>query len=133
MFEEIGELTGIFIIIFYSIAASRMLFRLTYKIFGKNFKKHPKFQKVFVSVWKFIRTKHNLFGLITIALILVHFVIQFIDEGLSITGVIAAVFMICQFGLGGYLTKKKPSNKIFAIIHRILAFIVLVAIIIHVL
>ncbi len=133
MFEEIGELTGIFIIIFYSIAASRMLFRLSYKTFGKSIQKHPKFQKSFIAVWKFIRTKHNIFGMITLALILIHFLIQVIDSELSITGVIAAILMVCQFGLGGYLTNKKPTNKIYAIIHRILALVVLIAILIHVL
>ncbi|MBU1144761.1 MAG: hypothetical protein KJ971_02745 [Firmicutes bacterium] len=131
MFEELGEFTGGLIIFFYLLTVLNYVLKFITKKFGKTLRKAPKFYKIYIEMMKFIFKNHRLFGLITILLVLTHFVIQFIDKGISVTGLIAASCMFLEAILGSFGAFTKPKKKIWLYIHRGLAIIIFIAIVIH--
>jgi len=64
---------------------------------------------------------------------LTHFSIAFFNNNISITGILAALFMATIFFLGVYgaFINKKYKGK-WLKVHRIMAFCLLAAIVIHV-
>ena len=132
MAEEFGEFTGALIIIFYGLSVANYVLKFINKKFGKTLRKYPKFYKIYIWIMKLIIKNHRLFGFLTVAFILTHFIIQFTSRGLSITGVIAAGFMVLQAILGSFGAFMKPKNKYWLYAHRILSVMILIAILFHV-
>jgi hypothetical protein len=60
------------------------------------------------------------------------FIIQFMTHGLSITGAVAASIEVLQILLGIYGSKVKKKGKYWLIIHRTIAAMLLIAILIHI-
>lgn len=131
--KEIGELLGILIIIFYSLAVLNFCFKFINCKYKNTLKKKEGFYKIYMMVLKFLMKYHRYFGLATIVLLLAHFFVQFNQHGFNLTGGIAAGMMLLQVILGVYGLYKKNKNKNWLIVHRIIALLVLVAILIHVL
>lgn len=129
--EEIGELLGFAIIFFYALAMLKFVFKLISKLFENKLMKNDKVYIIYKKKYKFVMKYHSLFGFITILFILIHFVVQFTSEGLNIYGVLAGTAMIIQVLLGVYGTKAKHKFKYWSLIHKILAAIILLMIIIH--
>jgi len=129
--EDIGELLGIVILFFYGLTVLNFFIKFGLKHFRPQLMKHPKFFKFYMKVVKFFVTWHKWFGFATILAIGGHFYIQFTNEGLSISGVIAASAMLAQVLLGVYGKYFHPKNKVWFWIHRIIAIIIAVAIFVH--
>lgn len=130
--EDLGELFGGLIIFFFGLSLAQYVLKFINKKFGKTIRKAPKFNKIYIWVMKQTIKYHKLFGLMTIIAILVHFGIQFSTRGLSVTGLIAAFFMILQAVLGSFGFFTKTKSKVWLYSHRILSALILIAILIHI-
>jgi len=130
--RELGEFLGFLIIVFSVLAISQYILKWFHKTFVSWFKKHPKFDKFYLKVMKFTIKYHKLFGFGAVLFLGAHFVIQIINIGPSLTGLVALAILLIQAGLGIY-GNTKPKNKTWKIIHRILGFLLFLAILIHVL
>ena len=127
-----GEFLGFLIILFYALTISKYVFKLITKYFGERLSKYKKFYEIYRKINMIITKYHKIFGFSTIIFILIHFFVQFSNYGLSITGLIAALLMLFQIliGLYGVLTKK--INKNWRLVHKVIAFVILIAILIHI-
>lgn len=103
------------------------------KKFGKAMLQYPNLKKYYGLFMKIIIKYHKLFGFLTIAFILGHFLIQFSKRGINITGAIAASVMLLQVVLGvlGAVVYKKRSGAWF-VIHRFIAVLLIVVIGVHI-
>ncbi|MBP1757096.1 MAG: hypothetical protein H6Q59_3494 [Firmicutes bacterium] len=129
---ELGELFGILIIVFYSLAVLNFCFKFFNRKYRDKLKRNEKFYKVYMNFLKFFAKYHRYFGFATILMILIHFFIQFSNYGLSITGCIAAGVMLLQIVLGIYGQFSKKKMKSWILIHRGIAVLLLVTILIHI-
>lgn len=127
-----GEFLGLLIILFYALTISKYILKLITKYFGERLSKYKRFYEIYRKVSTFISKYHKIFGLLTIIFILIHFIVQFSTIGLSITGVIAALLMLFQVLLGLYAVLTKKINNTWRLLHRLISFIILIAILIHI-
>ncbi|MBX4260639.1 hypothetical protein KTC96_05290 [Clostridium estertheticum] len=82
---------------------------------------------------KIIIKYHKLAGTIAIFTVLTHFIIAFSAGHISITGIVAASFMVIIFLLGVYGAFINKNRKgMWLKIHRTMAFALLLAIVIHI-
>lgn len=127
-----GEFLGQLIIIFYILTISSFILVRINKNFKEYLIKNDKFYTLFKKVLKLIRKYHSLFGILTIVFLLLHFTVQFISRGLNLTGMLAASLLILQVMLGIYGKTFKKKFKNWIAIHRIIAVVLLIAILIHI-
>lgn len=130
---ELGELLGILIIVCYAVTVLNYFVKFIHRKYRETLKKNEGFYKVYTTVMKFLVKSHKVFGFLTIAFILLHFYIQFTYIELSITGLIAAGIMLLQVLLGIYGWKVKKKGRTWLYIHRSIAAVLLIAILIHIL
>jgi hypothetical protein len=130
---DLGELFGFLIILFYVLAVLNFCFKFLNRNFRNTLKKNEGFYKIYMKFLKFFVKYHKYFGGATIVMILVHFYLQFSRFGISVTGCIAAGVMLLQVGLGVYGMVQKKRSKTWLMLHRGIAAILLVVILIHVL
>lgn len=128
-----GEFLGFLIILFYALTIAKYILKLITKYFGERLSKYKKFYEIYRKVSMLITKYHKLFGTSTILFILIHFIVQFTNEGLSVTGLIAASTMLLQVLLGLYGVLTKKINNAWKLLHRIIAVIIFIAIVIHIL
>ncbi|MBU3181188.1 hypothetical protein [Clostridium psychrophilum] len=84
-------------------------------------------------IMKIIIKNHKLAGTVAIFAVLAHFIIAFTSIRTSITGIIAALFMLTIFFLGVYGAFINKKHKgMWLKIHRGMAFVLLIAIVIHI-
>lgn len=91
-------------------------------------------RKAFTRLMRFIVSNHRLFAILTTVALFAHFLIQFQSWGLYPTGAIAASLLLIQGSLGGfgtYVKKKKPG--VWLLVHRMVAVLLGLAIVMHVL
>jgi len=129
---ELGELFGFLIIMFYALALLNFCLKFLNRHCQDTLKKNEGFYKLYMKLLKFFLKYHKYFGGATIVMILIHFFIQFTRFGISITGGIAAGTMLLQIGLGIVVGKQKSKNKVWLIVHKGIAALLLVAILIHI-
>ncbi len=132
MFKEIGSLFGSITVLLYLLAILNYLVKFIYKKYRNELIINEKLYSSFTKFMKFIVKRHNLFGVLTIAFLLLHFLIQFSQYGLNTTGVIAAGIMLLQVGLGIYGSKVKKRGGTWLLMHRTIAVLILIAIGVHV-
>lgn len=133
MNATVGAVFGWIIVIAYSFTILNYIIKFINRKWGKAIRKNEKLKGPFQLVMSFIVKNHRIFGYITLAGILVHFYIQFNRWGFVISGTIAAALMIIQAGLGAYgayIDKKRKGPWLIA--HRIVAVLLLFAIIYHI-
>jgi len=130
---ELGELFGFLIITFYALALLNFCFKFLNRNCQDILKKNGSFYKFYMKLLKFFVKYHKYFGSATIVMILIHFLLQFSRFGISITGCIAAGAMLLQIGLGVYGLYHKSKSKVWLMVHKGIAGILLVAILIHIL
>lgn len=130
--EELGGLFGYLTILFYALAVLNFCFKFLNRNYREKLKKNDSFYKVFMKALKFLMKYHRYFGGATVIMILIHFYLQSTHFGISITGCIAAGVMILQILLGIYGQVKKPKTKGWLMLHRGIAALLLVTILIHV-
>lgn len=131
--KDLGETLGILIIVFYSLALLNFVIKYIFKHNRSILQKNKKFFEVYKKVMKFFVTFHRFFGMTTILLILAHFYVQFSTRGPSSTGILAASLMFIQVGLGMYGIYAKNKWKQWIVVHRVLALLIGLAILIHIL
>lgn len=89
-------------------------------------------KKIMTVLMKTFVRYHRYFGFGAFIALLLHFVIQFVRFGLSISGMIAASLLILQVMLGAYATVKKKSRKgTWFIAHRSIAVLLILGIAFH--
>jgi hypothetical protein len=129
---EFGEFFGVLIIIFYALTVLNYVIKFLNKKYKLTSSKNEKVAKLFKFLLKFIVRYHHIYGFIAIGMVLIHFLIQAITIEISITGIIAAAVMLLQILLGLYGRKLKPKKKTWLYIHRSIAVMLVIAIIIHI-
>lgn len=130
--KELGNFFGNIIIFLYVLTILNYVLKFINKKYSYLLKKNDKLHSIYIKIMKFIIKNHKLFGILTVFFILSHFYIQFTTKGLSITGIIAATIMFIQVLLGIYGSKTKNKNKTWLILHRSIAVILFIAILIHI-
>lgn len=130
--EELGGLFGYLIIGFYALAVLNFVFKYANRNYRDSLKKNEKFYKVFMNILKFLAKYHRYFGTATVIMILAHFYLQFSRFGISTTGMLAAGIMVLQVVLGVYGQYSKVKNKAWLKIHRVIAAVLLLTILIHI-
>lgn len=132
MIYQLGRLLGSAIVVLYGLTVMNYVVKFINKKFRNTLKKNPTFFKGYNIFVKIIVKNHPLFGLLTILVLLSHFLIQFNYYGLNISGAIAAGIMILQVALGIYGSKTKKRGGTWLTMHRTIAVILLIAILIHI-
>jgi hypothetical protein len=132
MARELGEFLGFCTIVFFVLAMLNYVVKFINRKFGSSLKAYPRFQIAFSFFLNFIVKWHKLFGLLSIMTLLAHFLIQLNNFGIRLTGVMAAILLLVQGALGIYGAKARHKGKSWIIIHRTIAVLLLVAIIVHV-
>ncbi len=127
-----GEFLGAAIIFFYALAALKYVFKWINKILSKTFRKNEKFYNVFKKIMLFFNKMHRIFGFLAFIAAITHFIVQYTSIGFSLTGFIAAILMSIQVSLGIYGAKVKNKWKYWILLHRLMAVIILISIIIHI-
>lgn len=127
-----GEFFGILIIILYGLTISKYILRFIDKKYKDKLSKYETFYKIFSIIKKFVMKNHRILGVSSILVLLIHFIIQFSTIGFSLTGLIAAVLLISQAILGIYMVVNRKRFKTILKIHKVLASVLLIAILIHI-
>lgn len=129
---ELGELFGFLIIVCYGCAVLNFFLKFVNRKFKVQMKKKEAFYIWYMRVLKFFMKYHRYFGGATILFILIHFFMQYLNRGISVTGVVAAGMMILQILLGIYGHFKKPKAKGWLYFHRGISIILFLSIMIHI-
>ena len=130
--EELGGLFGNLIVLFYGLAVLNFCFKFLNRNFRDKLKKNEGFYGVFMKILKILVKYHRYFGGATIIMILIHFYLQFTRFGLNITGCLAAGVMILQIAMGIYGQMKRPKGKVWLVVHRGIAALLMITILMHV-
>ncbi len=129
---ELGEFFGGVILFFYALTIVNFVLKFGLKHAKVYLQKNKNIYDIYLKLTRFFFRYHRFFGYATIGSILIHFLLVFFTEGIKISGIIAALFMLAQVLLGLYGQYKKPRTKSWLWSHRILAIGIFIAIIIHV-
>lgn len=87
----------------------------------------------YMSFMRVIVKYHRYFAITTALALITHLVVQYLDWGLYLTGVVAGGLLILQVSLGAfgtYIKKKKSGPWLY--VHRTVAVLLLLAIVFHV-
>ena len=132
--RDLIELLGWVTVISFGIAISNFFVKYIHKKYiNKLGKEKKEIVALYRKAMKIIIKNHKLVGTIAIFSVLTHFFIAFSSNRISITGIIAALFMASIFFLGvygGFINKNYKGKWLK--VHRIMAFCLLIAIAVHV-
>lgn len=108
------------------------------KFINKNYilklsKDKKYFADYYRKIMRFIIKNHKIAGIITFILMLLHFFIAYTSHRIKTTGTIAAIIMLIIVIIGIYGKISKNIRGKWLVAHRTLAFILIVAIIFHIL
>ncbi|MCB2292815.1 hypothetical protein LGK95_04595 [Clostridium algoriphilum] len=131
--REIFGFLGSIAVICFGIAIANYFVKYIHKKYITKLGKDKKeIVVLYRKIMKIIIKNHKLAGTIAIFAVLAHFSIAFSISRISITGLIAALFMLTIFFLGVYGAFINKSHKgMWLKVHRGMAFALLVAIVIH--
>lgn len=129
---DLGEFFGTLIIFSYGLTLLNFLLKWVYKYFKTQINSVSLIKRGYTRVMRFFIKYHRYFGFATIVFILMHFSVQFTRYGVSLTGAFAATMMITQVVVGIYGHKFSNKSKIWLWLHRALAVIIGMAIMIHI-
>jgi len=133
--KDLIELLGWVTVISFSFAMLNFLLKyINKKYINKLGPDKKQIVTFYRKVMKVIIKYHKVAGTIAVFSVLTHFYIAFSSGRLSITGIIAALFMVTIFALGFYgaFINKNSKGK-WLKVHRILALCLIIAIGIHIL
>lgn len=129
---NLGELLGWLLVITLTSTILNYCIKFVNKHFGKSIQKNEIAKNVMKFLMKVFVKNHRFFGMGTILILLLHFLVQFTTYGPNLTGTLAAILLFIQAGLGMYGSiKKKPRKGIWFIAHRIIAVFIVMAVILH--
>jgi len=125
---------GIITVISFSVAISNYFVKYIHKKYIIKLGNEKKqLVDLYRKIMRIIIRNHKLIGTIAIFSVLTHFFVGFLSNRISITGIIAALFMFIIFFLGIYGAFINKNHKgMWLKVHRVMAFVLLVAIVIHV-
>ena len=104
------------------------------KYINKLGKEKKQIVDLYRKIMKVIVKNHKLVGTIAVFSVLAHFFIALSSNRISITGIIAAILMAMIFLLGVYGEFINKNYKgMWLKVHRVLAFVIIIAIGIHIL
>lgn len=133
MFNGLGGLFGWCLIIAISGTILNYCVKLMNRKFGKKISASPLGKKIMKLLMTIFVRNHRYFGFTAVALLLIHFLIQFTTYGINVAGAMAALLLILQAGLGAYaIAKKKPRHGAWFIAHRTTAVLLILMIALHV-
>lgn len=109
------------------------------KFINKNFvnkldNSYKKFKDIYRKILKIIVKYHKIFGVLALIFLAAHFYVSYFSNRIKFTGIIAGFIMLVVVLLGFYgnlFAKNKRGNWLK--FHRILAFVLLAAVALHVL
>ena len=131
MFNELGEVMGGAIVVLYTLTVLNYFVKFIYRKYKEQLVKNEIVFKIFTKLKKIIVKNHKLFGVLTIIFLMLHFLMQFSRYGFNISGLIAAGVMILQIVLGIYGAVAKKIGIIWFTMHRVIAIVLFIAIVIH--
>ena len=130
--RELGEFLGILIIISYGLTLLSFILKWLNKHFKKPIYEIEWLKNKFPKVMKYFVKYHRFFGFLAVLFILLHFGVQFSRYGVNLTGALAAGLIFLQVGIGIYGFKKSKGSKTWLWLHRSVAVMIGVAILIHI-
>ena len=129
---KFGDFLGWLTIILFAGTIANYLVKFINIKWGKQISASPSGKRVVAILMKLFVKGHRYFGLGALIALLLHFTVQFLNFGLSISGILAAALMILQVVLGIYaVTKKKSRRGTWFIAHRCIAFLLILGIAFH--
>lgn len=131
MLKQIGGLLGNIVLILFLLALLNYVVKYINRNYRKQLMKNEAGYQLFTKVMRFTVKNHKYFGLTVIIFLLLHFAVQMSLYGISITGAIAAIFMLAQIGLGYYGSKAKNKGKTWLKAHRLIAVLLLISVLVH--
>lgn len=131
---RLGNFLGWLTIILFAGTIANYVVKFVSKKWGKKISASPTGKMVLAFFMKAFIKNHKYFGIGAFIALLLHFILQFLSFGFSISGVIAAALLILQVVLGVYaLLNKKPRKGIWFIVHRSIAILLILGIALHLL
>lgn len=132
--KDIAELLGWITVWGYGIALFNFFIKyINKKYVNTVFKDKKGFVKVYRVIMRYVVKYHKLAGIIASIALIFHFYLMYTVRGLSVSGLIAAIFIWIIFILGIYGVYIKKSVKgNWVKYHRIIGFILLILISFHI-
>lgn len=126
---------GFFTAFSFGAAILNFFIKYIYKNYiNKLGREKKQFVDIYRKIMKITVKYHKLFGTIAIIAVAAHFFILISSNRISLTGIIAGVVMLIIFSLGFYgAYYNKNMRGMWLKVHRILAFFLLIAILLHLL
>lgn len=131
MLKQIGGFLGNVVYILFLLALLNYVVKYINRKFRNNLMNNEAVYQLFIKLMKFTVKNHRYFGLMAIIFLLLHMAVQMSLHGINITGTIAAVIMLAEIALGYYGFKVKKKGKTWLKVHRVIAVVLLISIIIH--
>lgn len=129
---KLGNFFGWLTIILFAGAIANYIVKFANKRWGKQIVSSAAGRKIMPVLMKTFVRYHKYFGFGTFIALLLHFIVQVLKFGFSISGVIAASLLILQVALGFYATVKKRSRKgIWFVAHRSISVLLIFGIALH--
>ena len=129
---KLGEFWGWLTIIFFAGTVANFIMKLMNKKWGKQISASPSGKKAMAVLMKIFVRNHRYFGFGAFLSLLLHFIIQFLRFGISISGIVASAFLVLQVVLGFYASaNKKPRRGVWFVVHRSVAVLLIAGIAVH--
>lgn len=134
LFYRLGGFLGWITVILFAGTIANYILKFSNKRWGKRISASSTGKRLFTFLMKVFIKNHRFFGIGAFIALLLHFIIQFLQFGFSISGVIAAVLLILQVVLGIYaFIKRKPRRGAWFIAHRSIAILLILGVALHLL
>lgn len=131
---KLGNFLGWLTIILFAGTVANYVVKFISKKWGRKISASPAGKKTMSILMMLFVKNHRYFGFGAFLALLFHFILQFINFGLSISGMIAAVLLIVQVILGVYAAyKKKPRKGTWFLAHRTIAVLLILGLAFHLL
>ena len=129
---KLGDFLGWLTILLFAGTIANYVVKFISKKWGRKISASPVAQKPMSILMKVFVKNHRYFGFGAFLALLLHFILQLINFGFSISGIIAAALLIVQVMFGMYATlKKKPRKGTWFIAHRTIAVLLILGIAFH--
>lgn len=134
MIYRLGGLFGWLLVIAFAGTILNYILKAVNKKWGKKISANPAGSTFMKLLMKIFVRNHKYFGFAAGFLLILHFLVQFTNVGLNLTGGLAALLMLCQLLLGIYATAaKRPRKGLWFWIHRLIAVLLILGIALHLL
>jgi len=131
---KLGNFLGWLTIALFAGTIANYVVKFINKKYGKQIAASSTGKKIITFLMKVFVKNHRYFGIGAFAALFLHFIIQYLKFGFSISGIIAAVLLILQVLLGIYaFMNKKPRRGMWFIAHRSIAVLLILGMAFHLL